>query len=156
MSEELPLDDDFEAEYTNLKKKRTINYIILKVDGGKIRIQSTGNVDSLPGLCNKLLDDIHSCFVVYSLQGESEDGLIRTERIFTITYTPTLAKPDEKLMYEMQKGKQIAKATKGSIEVHVNTKEELRRRINGVSFGASKAKKDESDDDDNGKDWMDD
>jgi hypothetical protein len=158
MTEEYALDDTFSVEFDNLKKKRTINFILLKVEAKTIRIVKTGQVATVPKLA-ELLDDLHCSFVVYSLQGESEDGLIRTDRIFTVTFTPNMARPDEKLVYEMQKGKQLLKNTKGSIELHVSTKDELKRRINGVSFGVSKARKDDnSDDEDNAgsKDWMDD
>jgi len=155
---ELPLDAGFADAYNKLKHKRTINTIVLKVDQGEIKIVRADKMESLPKVV-EVLDDTHCCFIVYSLQGESEDGLIRMERIFTITYTPVMAKLDEKLIYEMQKGKQISKCTRGAIEIHVSTKDDLRRKINGVSFGASKAKKDEresDDDDDGGKNWMDD
>lgn len=155
MTTEYLLDERFPAEYDNLKKKRTINFILLNIQGSTINIAKTGNLDSLHKL-SEVLDDLHCCFLIYSQQGESEDGLIRMDRIFTITYTPNLARPDEKLTFEMQKGKALSKASKGSIELHVMNREDLKRRINGVSFGASKAKKDDSDDDDNNKDWMDD
>jgi len=155
MSKELPLDARFAETYQDLKKKRSINTILLKIEQDTIKIAKTAKVETLPKLV-ELLDELHCCFLVYSLQGESEDGLIRMERIFTITYTPGLARPDEKLVYEMQKGKQLSKATRGSIELHVSTVEDMKRKINSVSFGASKARKDDSDDD-NGKgdDWMD-
>lgn len=156
MSEELVLDDGFAAAYNDLKMKRTINAIHLKVDHDKIKIVKTAKIDSLSKLV-QLLDELHCSFLVYALQGESDDGLIRMERIFTICYTPGMARPDEKLVYEMQKGKQLSKATRGAIEVHVSTTDELKRKINSVSFGASKARKDDSDENDDAKgDWMDD
>lgn len=155
-TEELDLDPSFTTIYQNdFKKKKSIDIIILRVQNKLIKVTKAAKVDSVPKLVD-LLDDLNCCYIVFCVQGESEDGLIRMERHFTITYTPPFARPDEKVVYEMQKGKQISKATRGAIELHVGTKEDLRRKVNAVSFGVSRAKKDESDDEDHGNDWMDD
>jgi hypothetical protein len=158
MSDALPLDESFPGLYAKMKKDKTINMIHLKIVDRMIKVVKADKVDKMNSVLD-LLDEMHCCFIVYSLQGESEDALIRMDRIFTITYTPGIARPDEKLVYEMQKGKKLSASAKGSIEIHIYSRDELKRKLNAVSFGAAKARKEEledQDEEDAGKDWMDD
>jgi hypothetical protein len=154
---DLPLDEYYENNYHNMKNKHLINLIILKIVLGVIKVVKTDKIDNVSQIS---VDESDCCYIVYSTLGNSQDTMIKMERIFLITYTPEMSLPTQRMTYEMQSGKKLLSATRGAMEMHVRSKKELLTQVNAVLYGKMKAtsKKlsDDEEEDEKNDNWMDD
>lgn len=153
---DLELDETFTREYDDLKKKRVTNLILLKIEQKKIKVVRSGFVEDIEKTLKDLFDDLHCCYVIHSFKTDSADGYTSFERIVLATYTPAASKPEDRLVYEMQNGKKLSKASMGAIEIRVRSKDEFLKQINELKGRKGKTKTESDDEDDNNKDWMDD
>jgi len=66
--------------------------------------------------------------VIFDHRFKSDDGILKLQKLFLITYIPPGALVDDKLKYDMQKGKNLLALTKG-LEVAISDPAELKRKV---------------------------
>ena len=129
----LPLDPAFAETYSKMKRARTYSWIVLRiVDGGIKVVETVAPPAGVRELMTKL-PERSCCYVVLDHRFDSDDGMIKSSKLFYVTWVPRLAGADEKLAYETQKGKALLKAVPGANEVTVGDPDEFKRKVYAVS-----------------------
>jgi hypothetical protein len=155
----LPFDEKSHVTSTfqSLKLKKDLVAIFLRIVEDKIRV--VGKLASEDGKFEdvvKFLEDLGErdcCYVVYDHRYQSDDGILKLQKLFLITYIPRTALTEDKLKYDMQKGKNLLALTKG-IEISVSDPNDLKRKVYGISNVRRKTVyKDEVEEEN--EDWMD-
>jgi hypothetical protein len=150
----LDLDPDFSTAYELLKKDRKIAWIILRIVDKMIRVVETAAPPNGVREVQDKMSDKKCCFIVLDHRYASDDGVLKQAKLFYITYIPKFAPLDEKVEYEMQKGKNLLKAVPGAIEVMATDIDEIKRKVYAVS-GTRRKTVYKDDEEVVDEDWMD-
>lgn len=160
MSKILELDTSFPATYNQMKAKRTHSWIALEIDDARTKIKV---VDVAPAGKDinelmKFLEDKKCVYVVFQHNYKSDDGFLKMEKVFLITYVDTLDRATANVYNLDETKKRLVEACKGAIEVAASSPPDVKRRIYGVSSTRRKTvygDEREQEEEEEGDDWMD-
>ena len=158
MSEPLDLDPHFVEYYKALKSKREYSWIALQIEGKMLKVTHLEKGDKDVNTLLDFLKDKKCLYVVYQHHTKSDDGFLKIEKIFLLTYVNTIDRSVANVYNLDVTKRNLVKECIGAIEIAASTPPEVKKKMYGIEkirrqtvFGDEK----EIEEDKEGDDWMD-
>jgi len=120
------------STFQGLKLRKDLVAIFLRIVDEQItivhKLASDKALEDVVAYIESTVGERDCCYVIFDHRFKSDDGILKLQKLFLITYIPPGALVDDKLKYDMQKGKNLLALTKG-LEVAISDPAELKRKV---------------------------
>ncbi|DAZ99656.1 TPA: hypothetical protein N0F65_001893 [Lagenidium giganteum] len=115
--------DDVAAEFKQLKMRRKYRYVLFRIEGASIIVDSTGPPTATLAQFSAALPDADCRYAVYEHDVLTADGR-KTSKLYFVTWIPQNSHPGLKMAYTHAKGS-IRSLCDGCFDLNAVTRKEI-------------------------------